>query len=246
MPHLSELHGAATHLAVVAIPLYLAVLLARRADLGGAVLVAVEPWIVGGAVVGVALAGLTGLLVKGQAETELRGNAGRIGTVHFWLGIAIAVVVLAVAGWRWRHARADQHTHRLELIAGGTIALLAVLAQGYLGGRMTYHHGVGINAGGQWAQTAAGTAQLDVALAKGVAPAEAGRQAFSIDGLGCASCHGDRAQGLRGPRLAGGAELEEFRHVHGDGLFPPSVVTDRNFAAINAYLATLGRRGPDR
>jgi hypothetical protein len=31
MPHLSELHGAATHLAVVAIPVYLVVLLCRRA-----------------------------------------------------------------------------------------------------------------------------------------------------------------------------------------------------------------------
>jgi uncharacterized membrane protein len=240
VPHLSELHGAATHLAVVAIPLYLAVLLARRAGLAETVLEAIEPWVVGGAVVGVALAGLTGLLVKGQAETELRGNAGRLGTIHFWLGIAVAAVVLIVAGWRWRHARADRHTHRLELIAGGVIAMVAVLAQGYLGGRMTYHHGVGINAGGQWAQTAAGAAQLDVALARGTAPAVAGRQAFSVDGLGCASCHGDRAQGLRGPALAGGAELEEFRHVHAHGLFPPSVVTDRNFRAINAYLATLG------
>ena len=241
MPHLSELHGAATHLAVVAIPLYLALLLVRRAGRGGEVLVAVEPWVVGGAVAGVALAGITGLLVRGQAETELRGNAIRIGTVHFWLGIAVAVVVLGVAGWRWRHARADRHTHRLELIAGGTVALVAVLAQGYLGGRMTYHHGVGIEAGGQWAQTATGTAQLDVALAKGASPAEAGRRAFSEAGLGCASCHGDRAQGLRGPRLAGGVELEEFRGVHADGLFPPSVVTDRDFAAINAYLRTLGR-----
>jgi hypothetical protein len=29
MPHLSELHGAATHLAVVAIPVYLIVVLAQ-------------------------------------------------------------------------------------------------------------------------------------------------------------------------------------------------------------------------
>src|SRR3954463_12452326 len=146
------------------------------------VLVAVEPWVVGGAVAGVAFAGLTGVLVKGQAETELRGNAGRIGTVHLWLGIAVAGVVLAVAGWRWRHARADRHTHRLELIAGGTIAMLAVLAQGYLGGRMTYHHGVGIEGSGQWAQTATGTAQLDLALAKGVRPARPGGRRFRSTG----------------------------------------------------------------
>ncbi len=247
MPHLSELHGAATHLAVVAIPLYLAVVVVRwasRKGRGGATLEQVEPWVVGGAVAGVLLAGITGLLVWGQAQTELRGHAFRIGTLHFWLGIALAVlvVVVAVAGWRWRHARADRHTHRLELIAGGAIAVVAVLAQGYLGGRMTYHHGVSVDAGGQWAQTSVGAEQLDLALARGTSAVQAGRRAFSADGLGCAQCHGDQAQGLRGPRLAGGAELEEFRGVHADGLFPPSVVSDRDFATIDAYLRTLRRR----
>ena len=44
---------------------------------------------------------------------------------------------------------------------------------------------------------------------------------------------------MRGPRLAGGVELEEFRGVHGHGLFPPRAVSDRDFAAINAWLQTL-------
>jgi mono/diheme cytochrome c family protein len=108
---------------------------------------------------------------------------------------------------------------------------------------MTYHHGVGVDAGGQFAQTADGVRKLDVALARGTAPAAAGQRAFARGGLGCASCHGDQAEGLRGPSLAGGAELEEFRHVHGTGLFPPTVVTDRDFAAVNAWLQTLQRRG---
>jgi mono/diheme cytochrome c family protein len=69
----------------------------------------------------------------------------------------------------------------------------------------------------------------------------AGRQAFSEMGLGCAACHGDLAQGARGPRLAGGVELEEFRGVHGRGLFPPRIVSDRDFAAIDVWLQTLGR-----
>jgi len=34
MPHLSELHGAATHLAVVAVPVYLLILLVRRSGRG--------------------------------------------------------------------------------------------------------------------------------------------------------------------------------------------------------------------
>ena len=219
MPHLSELHGAATHLAVVAIPLYVIVLLCRRAELGGDARVKAEPWVVAGAVAG---------------------------TVHFWLGIAVTVIVLGVAGWRLRRVKQDRHTHGRTLLAGGVLALVAVLGQGYLGGRMTYHHGVGVDAGGQFAQTADGVRQLGLAMAKGTAPAVAGRQAFSRSGLGCASCHGDQAQGLRGPSLAGGVELTEFRHVHGKGLFPPKVVTDSDFAAINAWLRTLsGRRGRD-
>ena len=172
----------------------------------------------------------------------LRGNSFRIGTIHFWLGIALAVLIVVLAGWRRVRAVGDRHTHGVELVAGGVLALIAVLAQGYIGGRMTYHHGVGVNGGGQFAQTATGTAKLDVALAGDGARVAAGQQAFSAAGLGCAACHGDRAQGLRSPRLAGGVELEEFRHVHGHGLFPPKVVTDGDFAAINAWLRTLPGR----
>jgi uncharacterized membrane protein len=242
MPHLSELHGAATHLAVVAVPVYLLILLVRRSGRGGDALAAAEPWVVGAAVAGVALAGATGLLVWGQAQTTLRGHSFRIGTIHFWLGIALALLVVALAAWRRVRVSGDRHTHAPELIAGGLVALVAVLAQGYLGGRMTYHQGVGVDSAGQLAESAAGAKRLDVALARGTAQAAAGRQAFSLGGLGCASCHGDHAQGLRGPRLAGGAELPDFRRVHAHGLFPPAVVSDGDFAAIDAYLKTLGPR----
>jgi uncharacterized membrane protein len=175
MPHLSELHGAATHLAVVAVPVYLLILMARRSGRGGAALTAAEPWVVGAAVAGVALAGLTGLPRVGTVEDRAAWEQRKVGTVHFWLGIALAVVVVAVAAWRWRRAGTNRHTHGLELVSGGLLALVAVLAQGYIGGRMTYEHGVGVDAGGQFAQTGAGTAQLEVALARGVSPTEAGR-----------------------------------------------------------------------
>ena len=121
----------------------------------------------------------------------------------------------------------------------GTLALGMVFVQGYLGGRMTYDQGVGVDAGGQLAGTARGTAALHVALAGGASPMVAGKAAFSAEGLGCARCHGGLAQGQRGPALAGGRGLDDFRRVHAHGLFPPSVVTDKDFAAINAYLRTL-------
>jgi mono/diheme cytochrome c family protein len=107
---------------------------------------------------------------------------------------------------------------------------------------MTYDDGVGVYDGGQMAQTAAGVAQLDAALAKGTDQVVAGRMAFSAQGLGCARCHGDLAQGLRGPSLAGGREVGDFRRVHGHGLFPVRAVSDQDFAAIDAWLRTLRPR----
>jgi mono/diheme cytochrome c family protein len=239
MPHLSELHGAATHLAVIAIPVYVLVLLARRLELGGDWLRDAEPWVVGAALAGTLLAGATGLLVWGQAQTTLRGTSFRVGTIHFWLGIALTLMTVALVAWRFRRVRTARHTHSVELLGGGVIVLVAVFAQGYLGGRMTYNSGVGVASGGQLAQSASGAARLDAALAQGMQPAKAGRMAFSTSGLGCASCHGALAQGERGPRLAGGRDLADFRRVHGRGLFPPRIVSDRDFAAVDAYLRTL-------
>jgi uncharacterized membrane protein len=243
MPHLSELHGAATHLAVVSIPLYAIVMLVRRIGVGGHHLVRAEHWIMGGALVGTALAGVTGLLVWGQAQTELRGQAFRIGTAHFWIGIAIALLVVLSAVARIRVLRRDGLRAHPVLLAGGVLAVVLVAAQGYLGGRMTYQHGVGVYEAGQYAQTAIGAKKLEVAIATHAPIVAAGREAFSADGLGCARCHGDQAQGRRGPRLAGGKSLADFRHVHAAGLFPPSVVTGRDFAAIDAYLKSLAPAG---
>jgi mono/diheme cytochrome c family protein len=240
MIHLSELHGAATHLAVVAIPLFAVLYALRRAGVGGDAVVQAERWALGAGVVGVAAAGLTGLLVWGQAQTELRGQSFRLGNAHFWIGIGLAVLVAIPAVAHVLAARRGTRrpaARAFEVVAA--LAVVAVVVQGYLGGRMTYHHGVGIQDGGQFADTAVGADRLDVARAKGADMVAAGREAFSEQGLGCARCHGDQAQGMRGPSLAGGAQLEDFRRVHGHGLFPARVVTDQEFSALNAWLRTL-------
>ena len=244
MPHLSELHGAATHLAVVAIPLFAILHFVRRAGRGGVAVVGAEPWALGAAVLGIAASGATGLLVWGQAQTTLRGQHFRVGNAHFWLGIAIAVLaVLAAADW-WRSRRVNGVHHRPVIVPVlAVLVVLGVVVQGYLGGRMTYEHGVGVYDGGQLAQTATGASKLHIAEATDVPLVQAGNAAFSTRGLGCARCHGDLAQGLRAPRLAGGRELPDFRRVHQHGLFPASVVTDKDFAAIDAWLKTLAPSG---
>jgi uncharacterized membrane protein len=242
MPHLSELHGAATHLAVVAIPLFAILHFLRRAGRGGAAVVGAEPWALGAAIVGVASSGLTGLLVWGEAQTTLRGQHFRLGDVHFWLGIAVAVLaVAAAADWIVSRHRNGVH-HRPAIVPIVALLIVAgVAVQGYVGGRMTYEHGVGVHDGGQFAQTAVGAAKLHVAEATNRPMTEAGHDAFSAEGLGCSRCHGELAQGLRAPPLAGGRDVEDFRRVHQRGLFPASVVTDEDFAAVNAWLRTLNR-----
>jgi mono/diheme cytochrome c family protein len=217
-----------------------------RLGRGGDAVRAAEPIALAVAVVGVALSGLTGLLVWGQAQTQLRGPDFLIGQLHFWIGIAIAVLVAVPALLRvvqWTRGRPAGRVLGATLGAS-VLATGLVAAQGYLGGRETYEHGVGIQAGGQFEQTAVAAARLDASLARGTAPAVAGKAAFADEGLGCASCHGDRAQGERGPDLAGGRDLTDFRRVHGTGLFPRPVVSDRDFQAVNAYLNTLS--GSDR
>jgi hypothetical protein len=48
---------------------------------------------------------------------------------------------------------------------------------------------------------------------------------------------------MRGPSLAGGADVADFRRVHAHGLFPRSLVSGQAFGAIDAWLRTLPRHG---
>lgn len=240
----AELHGALTHVALVAVPLWGVLALARWVGYRQTLLVAVEPWALGAAVIGLLAAGLTGLLVRGQAQTTLRGGANDVGTAHFWLGIALTAAFVVAAAVRVAAMRRGAALGVPSALAAvGLLSILGAVAQGYLGGRMTYQDAVGIQSGGQLARSAAGAEELEVALAQGVSPRRAGMEAFSSGGLGCADCHGPAAEGARGPDLRGGRPLDRFRHVHGSGLFPPAIVSDRDFAAIDAYLRSLDRPG---
>jgi mono/diheme cytochrome c family protein len=64
--------------------------------------------------------------------------------------------------------------------------------------------------------------------------------------LACAACHGDRAQGLVGPRLAGtDLTYDQVLHqvrVGGNGMpnFAPGAVSDQQVMDIYAYVRELG------
>ena len=238
MPHLSELHGAATHLAVIAIPVYVLVLLVRR-RLGRRV-AAPRPSRGWSAPRSPARCwpARPACSCGGRRRQTLRGSSLRVGTVHFWLGIALTLMTLVLVAWRFRRAQTDRHTHGLELLAGGLIALVAVFAQGYLGGRMTYNSAVGVDDGGQLAQSASAPSSSTSRWPRACRPAQAG-QAFSSAGSAAraATASWPRATAARGSPAArprGVPPRARARPV------PAAVVTDRDFAAIDAYLRTLG------
>jgi len=234
---LPEVHGALTHLPIVALAVLALLSVLAWRGIGGEPVRRAEPWAFVASFVGIALAGLSGLLVNGRAKTALRGADATLGSVHLYLGIVTGLVMLGLGTRRlavWR--RGDGDTFATPAGAG-VVLFVAVAAMGWLGGQMTYQQGVGISNGGELARSARGAEQLAVALASGTPPARAGQQAFQ-SGLGCAACHGMQAEGRRGPPVSGGRDLRRFRRKHGQGLFPAAIVSDQQFAAINAWLAT--------
>ena len=238
MPSLAEIHGLIVHLPLLAVPVLALLVLLERLGRGGDLVRGSQPWVLAAGAVGSVVAVGSGLLVFGGAQKTLRGSSGRLIWIHLGLGLVLAVV-LVLLGWCWRRAAATGGAPAFGTRAGITaLALVLVVGVGYAGGKMVYAQGVGVDAGGQFAQTARGASALAAGLATHADPVALGREAFQT-GLGCGSCHGMNAQGGRAPALAGGVPADWFRGAHGAGLFPASVVTDPMFKAVDAWLKTL-------
>ncbi len=79
---LREVHGALTHLPIVALAVLALLSVLAWRGIGGQAVRRAEPWAFGASFVGVALAGLSGLLVNGRAKTSLRGGDATLGSFH--------------------------------------------------------------------------------------------------------------------------------------------------------------------
>jgi mono/diheme cytochrome c family protein len=238
VPSLSEIHGLIVHLPLLAVPVLALLVLLERLGRGGDLVRRSQPWVLAAAAAGSVLAVGSGLLVLGGAQKTLRGSTGKLVWIHLGLGVVLGLSLLLLGWLWWRSAsRGAEPSFRTRAGIAG-VALVLVVGVGYVGGKMVYAQGVGVEAGGQFAQTAQGAEVLAAGLATKADTVALGKQAFQT-GLGCGSCHGMQAQGGRGPALAGGIELEWFRNAHGAELFPASVVTDPMFQAVDAYLKTL-------
>jgi len=238
MPSLSELHGLIVHLPLLAVPVLALLVALERLGRGGDLPRRTQPWVLAAGLAGAIVAVGSGLLVLGDAQKTLRGNTGDLVWIHLGLGVVLTLSLLLL-GWLWWRAAVRGAEPAFGARAGIALtALVLTVGVGYVGGKMVYAQGVGVDAGGQFAQTARGASELAAGLATSADPLPLGKQAFQT-GLGCGSCHGMDAQGGRGPALAGGIELDEFRGAHGSTLFPAGVVTDPMFQVVDDWLKTL-------
>jgi uncharacterized membrane protein len=238
MPSLSEIHGLIVHLPLLAVPVLALLVALERLGRGGDLVQRTQPWVLAAGAVGAIVAVLSGLLVLGSAQQTLRGATAKLVWIHLGLGVVLALSLLLL-GWLWWRAGTTGATPAFGARAGiAATALLLTVAVGYVGGKMVYGQGVGVDAGGQFAQTARGASLLAAGLATNADRVALGKQAYQT-GLGCGSCHGMEAQGGSAPALAGGVELDGFRGAHGKGLFPASVISDRMFQVVDDWLRTL-------
>ena len=236
---LAEAHGLVVHLPLLAVPVLALLAWLVWIGRGGDLVRRSEPYVFAASAAGAAVAVVSGLTVLQHARTELRGSTQWLFWIHLGVGLALAGLLVAVGGlrwWRWRQRQPDVGAGGLALVAVAALGL--TVAGGYLGGQMVYRQGVGVSPDGQWAQTARGAELLAAGLASNESRVQLGKQAFQT-GLRCSSCHGMKAKGGSAPPLAGGIELHGFRHTHGPGLFPRSVVTDQMIETIDAWLRTL-------
>ncbi len=238
MPSLSEVHGLIVHLPLLAVPVLALLVVLERLGRGGDLVRRTQPWVLAAGGAGAVVAVLSGLLVLGSAQRTLRGSTAKLVWIHLGLGVVLGLSLLLL-GWIWWRAAAKGIVPTFGVRAGiAATALLLTVGVGFVGGKMVYAQGVGIDAGGQFAQTARGASLLAAGIATNVDRSALGKQAYQT-GLGCGSCHGMEAQGGRAPALAGGVELEAFRGAHETGLFPAAVVTDPMFQVVDDWLKTL-------
>lgn len=235
---LPEIHGLIVHLPILAVPVVFVLGFLRWQERGGEAVAHAEPWAFGAAFLGSGLAVLSGLTVLQDARTTLRGGTQSLVFVHLLLGLVLTLLFAAVGWRRWRARDGSRRSVSERTVAlTGLAGVVLVLVIGYIGGRMVYIHAVGVHDGGELAQTAHGAEVGAAELARGTSAVAVGKWEFQR-GLGCASCHGMKAQGGRGPGLSGGFEVRRFEHTHGTGLFPASIVTPRLVASLEAWLRT--------
>jgi uncharacterized membrane protein len=139
---LQEIHPALVHYPLAFLPLAVgADMLAEAADDDGLR----EVGRIGMALAAgsAALAGLAGLMAQEEVNVERGSEAYDMLVTHRTINVSAILGATAMAVWRWRQREASP-----TYLAVGAAALGAVGYSAYLGGKMVYKHGLGVEAAG--------------------------------------------------------------------------------------------------
>ena len=215
MPSLPKIHGLLVHLPLLAVPVLALLVVLERLGWGGDLVRRTQPWVLAAAAAGAVVAVLSGLLVLGGAQRTLRGSTAKLVWIHLGLCVVLALSLLLLV-WIWWRAGGIDATPAFGARAGiAATALLLTVAVGFVGGKMVYAQGVGVDAGGQFAQTARGASLLAAGLATNADPLTLGKQGYQT-GLGQFGSCDDRTCTTRvAERWADGSgpAQEGFAHV---------------------------------
>ncbi|GEM_PF-476534 len=137
---LQEIHPAVVHFPIVLLPIAVgADLVGRLADHEG--LREAGRQLMPAVAASAAVSAVSGLIA--QEEVEAGGRAKDILVTHRTINLAVAATSLAMATWRWRRRRPTAGYLGLGLAAIGLVGYTA-----YLGSKMVYEYGVGVDAAG--------------------------------------------------------------------------------------------------
>lgn len=134
---LTELHPATVHLPIALAPAALA-LDALGSATGSRGMMEAGRLVIGAAFAGAVTAGVTGILAQGASKVE-RGEAHDLLTTHRTLNVTLTLLLGGMAA-----ERAAMREPSRGYFAVGLLAMGAMGYSAYLGGRMSYEHGVGV------------------------------------------------------------------------------------------------------
>ncbi|WP_165943530.1 DUF2231 domain-containing protein [Roseicella aquatilis] len=144
---LTEIHPGTVHLPIALLPAALA-MDALGVATGSRGMVQAGRLLVGAAFGSALLAGATGALAQGAAKVE-EGEPRALLTTHRTLNLALTVMLAGMAAHRAGHRWPGG-----GYFAAGLAALGAMGYSAYLGGRMSYEHGIGVAKAGGLRETA--------------------------------------------------------------------------------------------
>jgi len=144
---LTEIHPGVVHLPIALLPAALACdAIGAAAGRGG--MADAGRLLMGAAFGGAVLAGVTGALAQGAAKVE-EGEARALLTTHRTMNVTLTALLGVMAVARARRRRPGDGYFAIGLVALGAMGYSA-----YLGGRMSYEHGVGVAKAGGLRETA--------------------------------------------------------------------------------------------